>query len=410
MPPSTSKNDWPFFAKTIFTQMGVPQIQEVDTTVEIEESAESIENKMTILVNLGFTDCEINLEILKSNSFDLDRTINCLLEQNIGGEDIDMLPTVPIQESAESIENKMTILTNLDFTNREVNLEILKRNSFDLDRTINYLLEQNSGYVINESEILINNKLTTLSCLGFGNAELNAEILKKNLYDLNKCINELMELLDASASQIDHDLESQTDGLNRSEPISKAKMDVSESTDCPICSDEDVSAANWSILQCGHKLCCKCCKQIETTRTTMSGVTYTFTKCPFCMKTSGVEVGLCPDGSMTILIVSTPCQGYESYQSIKIQYDIQSQAYQLHRVAYLPNSDEGNELLKLLRIAWDRRICFTIGTSVTDGREDVLVWNIHHKTALNGGVQSHGFPDETYMERCRSELKAFGIE
>ena len=56
------------------------------------------------------------------------------------------------------------------------------------------------------------------------------------------------------------------------------------------------------------------------------------------------------------------------------------------RYAYLPNVPEGIEVLKLLIIGFDRKLLFTVGTSVTTGRSDCVVWNgIHHKTNVSGG-------------------------
>lgn len=313
------------------------------------------------------------------------------------------LSEVKIVESAESIENKLSVLVSLGFTNSEMNLETLKNHSFDLDRTINYLLEAGDT-MIDESEILINNKLATLTSLGFADGELNAKMLKKNSYDLDRTVVDLLE------QDMDAEMDAEMDVVMAGpQPIEE--VDPSEREDCLICSDEyESEPANWKVLQCTHKLCTQCYKQIQITRTTMSGVTHTFTKCPFCMISSGVEIGTCPDGTMTISVVPTPCQGYEPYNSISIQYCINNDRYQLSRTAYLPNNDAGNEVLKLLQTAWDRRICFTIGTSATNGQEDVVVWNIHHKTAQNGGVESHGYPDDTYMNRCKMELNAYGIE
>lgn len=352
MPTPSTNSDWPFFAKTIFTQMGVEENRDMD---------------------------------------------------------VEMEPEVEILESAESIENKLAILTGLGFINAEMNLEILRQNSYNVDKTINNLLEV-SDTTIDESEMLNNNKLATLSSLGFTNAELNAEILKKNSYDLNKCVSDLLERFEEGAgANIDNGSASEFP-MKTLDAAGDSSNDAKRE-DCLICSDEfEVSATNWKVLQCGHKLCIQCCEQIETTGTTMAGVTHTFIKCPFCMKTFGVEIGNCPNGTMRTSIVSTPCQGYDRYQSICIQYVINCSPYQLNRAAYLPNNDEGNELLELLQIAWDRRICFTIGTSATNGQENVLVWNIHHKTAQAGGVESHGFPDDTYMKRCKLELRAHGIE
>lgn len=56
------------------------------------------------------------------------------------------------------------------------------------------------------------------------------------------------------------------------------------------------------------------------------------------------------------------------------------------RVAYLPDSPEGNRVLRLLRRAFAQRLVFTIGTSMTTGMHNVITWNdIHHKTAILGG-------------------------
>ena len=53
---------------------------------------------------------------------------------------------------------------------------------------------------------------------------------------------------------------------------------------------------------------------------------------------------------------------------------------------------------------------FTIGTSVTTGRNNVIVWNgIHHKTRICGGSSNYGWPDPTYFNRVKFELAAKGI-
>lgn len=66
------------------------------------------------------------------------------------------------------------------------------------------------------------------------------------------------------------------------------------------------------------------------------------------------------------------------------------------RVAYLPDCPEGNKVLTLFRKAFDQRLTFTIGTSMTTGRPNVITWNdIHHKTSCTGGPQlcdSSSFP------------------
>ena len=47
---------------------------------------------------------------------------------------------------------------------------------------------------------------------------------------------------------------------------------------------------------------------------------------------------------------------------------------------------------------------------MTNKRENRIVWtSIHYKTRLNGGEQRHGYPDKTYFDRFKEELKAKGV-
>ena len=58
------------------------------------------------------------------------------------------------------------------------------------------------------------------------------------------------------------------------------------------------------------------------------------------------------------------------------------------RTAYLPDNREGREVLQLLRKAFDARLVFTVGTSVSTGRPNQVTWNdIHHKTNMYGGPE-----------------------
>ena len=51
-----------------------------------------------------------------------------------------------------------------------------------------------------------------------------------------------------------------------------------------------------------------------------------------------------------------------------------------NRYAYLPDTREGREVLELLRRAFDQRLVFTVGRSLTNGTDNVVIWNgIHHK-------------------------------
>jgi len=71
------------------------------------------------------------------------------------------------------------------------------------------------------------------------------------------------------------------------------------------------------------------------------------------------------------------------------------------RVAYLPDNIEGRKVCDLLRQAFDARLVFTIGRSMTTGMDNVVVWNdIHHKT------QIHGQPYVAQLGLCSSSLSS----
>lgn len=56
------------------------------------------------------------------------------------------------------------------------------------------------------------------------------------------------------------------------------------------------------------------------------------------------------------------------------------------RTAYLPNNKEGQEILQLLKRAFQQKLIFTVGQSRTTGLQGVITWNdIHHKTSIYGG-------------------------
>lgn len=57
------------------------------------------------------------------------------------------------------------------------------------------------------------------------------------------------------------------------------------------------------------------------------------------------------------------------------------------RTAYLPDTQEGREVLQLLKRAFDARLVFTVGTSNTTGPTNQITWNgIQHKTSIKGGI------------------------
>ena len=115
---------------------------------------------------------------------------------------------------------------------------------------------------------------------------------------------------------------------------------------------------------------------------------------------SSLRLGGYPNNSVIVVVYS-----FSSGTSNGVMYS----ANGFPRSAYFPDTNEGNEIVDLLKEAFKRHLVFTIGTSVTTGQTNTLVWNdIHHKTTLQPGA--YGYPDPGYLARIRAELKAKGVE
>lgn len=79
------------------------------------------------------------------------------------------------------------------------------------------------------------------------------------------------------------------------------------------------------------------------------------------------------------------------------------------RIAYLPDCLKGRKVLQLLKIAWQRKLIFTVSRSHTTGCEDVVAWNIPHKTEMGPSNSSHSYPDSGYLNQVLRELEALGV-
>eukprot|EP00826_Nyctotherus_ovalis_P051624 TRINITY_DN6458_c0_g2_i9.p1 TRINITY_DN6458_c0_g2~~TRINITY_DN6458_c0_g2_i9.p1 ORF type:complete len:275 (+),score=81.08 TRINITY_DN6458_c0_g2_i9:92-916(+) len=140
-------------------------------------------------------------------------------------------------------------------------------------------------------------------------------------------------------------------------------------------------------------------------------------KCAVCSGIYGIFEGDMPKGTMNVQTSkSMHCSGYSNCGTIIINYSIPGSMrknvryYGTSRTAYLPDNKEGREVLALLRKAFDRKLTFTVGTSVTTGQPNAVVWSgIHHKTSLEGGTSCYGYPDPTYFSRVKEELAARGV-
>jgi len=151
-----------------------------------------------------------------------------------------------------------------------------------------------------------------------------------------------------------------------------------------------------------------------------------------CFTSSGPKCPLCghhyempgpqPTGELTVSTTLRDCDGHTGQGSIQLHYTFgggvqgrqhpkPGQRYSgTERVAYLPNSEQGKKAAELLKKVFLAGKMFIIGTSVTSGKEDTVVYGgVHIKTKTSGGATNHGWPDPTYFERLMSECYAQGI-
>ena len=122
-----------------------------------------------------------------------------------------------------------------------------------------------------------------------------------------------------------------------------------------------------------------------------------------------------PLGTMSWRCTSTKCSGYKE-KTWEIQYRFDSGVRNGNsyngdaRNAYIPDTEEGREVLALLVKSFKRKLTFTVGYSVVRGRDNCIVWNgVHHKTNTHGGSSHYGYPDLTYFSRVKNELADKGV-
>ncbi|XP_053310819.1 probable E3 ubiquitin-protein ligase DTX2 isoform X2 [Spea bombifrons] len=147
-------------------------------------------------------------------------------------------------------------------------------------------------------------------------------------------------------------------------------------------------------------------------------------QCPSCKTIYGEKTGTQPKGEMQIFLIPQSLPGHEDCKTIHIVYTINPgtqgpghpnpgkpyTARGFPRHCYLPDNNKGRLVLELLKLAWARRLIFTIGVSSTTGESDTVVWNeIHHKTEMNSNITGHGYPDPNYLDNVIAELAAQGV-
>ncbi|XP_077982401.1 uncharacterized protein LOC144437350 [Glandiceps talaboti] len=192
----------------------------------------------------------------------------------------------------------------------------------------------------------------------------------------------------------------------------KIAVSLDKKGDCDICTEDGVFLK--SMTCCKNTICEICFERHFASEA----------KCPFCTAVILKKKGNQPPGEMHYEIdTKQHLPGYDKKGTITIVYHFPNGTQKENhpnpgkpyrgtdRVAYLPANEEGRAVLTLLQQAFEERVVFTIGKSVTTGRDNCVVWNdIHHKTNIHGGAGGYGYPDDTYLSRVKEELAAKGIK
>ncbi|KAF7206717.1 probable E3 ubiquitin-protein ligase DTX2 isoform X3 [Nothobranchius furzeri] len=208
--------------------------------------------------------------------------------------------------------------------------------------------------------------------------------------------------------------------------------------DCIICMDQLSSPSSYEtppssedgvqsvlpdtvgkFITCGHTLHMLCMLAMYNNGTKDGSL-----QCPSCKTIYGEKTGTQPKGKMEIYSIAQSLPGHPDCGTIQIIYSVPpgvqgpehpnpGQLYTCRgfpRFCFLPDNDKGRKVLELLKVAWMRRLIFTVGTSSTTGEPDTVVWNgIHHKTEMMSNLSGHGYPDPNYLDNVLSELASQGV-
>ncbi|XP_056264207.1 E3 ubiquitin-protein ligase DTX1-like isoform X2 [Pseudoliparis swirei] len=173
------------------------------------------------------------------------------------------------------------------------------------------------------------------------------------------------------------------------------------------------------LAQCGHQYHFQCLVAMYNNGNKDGSL-----QCPTCKTIYGVKTGNQPAGKMEYHVIPHSLPGHPDCKTIRIIYNIPPglqgpehpnpgkpfTARGFPRHCYLPDSEKGRKVLRLLLIAWDRRLTFSVGTSSTTGESDTVIWNeVHHKTEFGSNLTGHGFPDPGHLDNVLEELRAQGI-
>lgn len=171
-----------------------------------------------------------------------------------------------------------------------------------------------------------------------------------------------------------------------------------------------------AIKKCGHQFHLQCIKQWVSEQPI----------CPLCRVPVVVISGhqpQTPGSRMEVEEEASSLPGHESCGTIIINFFIAPGIQTLHDPlpgepfkefsfqTYLPNNTQGQDLLRLLKLAWNRGLLFRIGYNPVTQKMDCIVRNgIEMKTRRDGGPMKNGYPHDSYLDSLRCDLSEIGVK
>jgi len=146
-------------------------------------------------------------------------------------------------------------------------------------------------------------------------------------------------------------------------------------------------------------------------------------RCPSCRKHYGVVYGNMPPGTMRVHTLAESLPGHHPHPTLQLSFHFPAGTQDVdhpqpgvpycgdQRVAFLPDTAEGRAVLALLQKAWQRRLLFTVGRSLSRNVDHCVIFNgIHLKTRqCSTASEPWGYPDPTYLLRVTGELNEKGV-
>ncbi|KAM4702905.1 E3 ubiquitin-protein ligase DTX4-like [Rhinophrynus dorsalis] len=147
-------------------------------------------------------------------------------------------------------------------------------------------------------------------------------------------------------------------------------------------------------------------------------------RCPSCKTLYGSKLGSQPPGKMSYHLIPHSLPGHKGCQTIRIIYHISpgvqgpgqpnpgkkftANDFPMH--CYMPNTDKGRKILRLLIEAWDRRLLFPVIRSHSPGVPDcVSTSRFPHKTEFGSNFTGKGYPDPQYLDSVLRQLQDWGL-